>query len=549
MTSNDYIRYIISAAQALFDRKEEVNRLNVFPVPDGDTGTNMSLTLETVIQELIALGDSPSFSEIRKAITHGSLMGARGNSGVITSQILRGLCEGIAQVEDDPSLDTPYIISALNRAVEVAFSAVRKPVEGTILTVLRDVRDAAVQAADSGLDYRSSLLMISDEAFASVRRTPELLPVLKENNVVDAGGFGLAILVKGYVDAVMGFATVIPQADMLTQAAPKVSIEQINDWDDSEFLYCTEFLLLSDAIDVDDTLTFLSSLGDCELLVGSCPNYKVHVHTNDPGAVLSYMTERGQVSEVHIHNMKIQTGQRSDQLRTESTNQGASKSASQPPKPIGIVAVCAGEGTRKILESAGVDLVVHGGQTMNPSTKDFVDAIAAINAEQIIIFPNNKNIILAATAATEIADKKAFVVPTISVPQSFAALFVIDLSEGVERNLELINETIKHVKCGEITTAIKDAKAADGSSIKKGDVIGIANGSIDVIGSNLTEVALELIGIIAQDADILTILAGEDLDQESFDDLIASIEEAYPDLEIDAQRGEQPLYPIVMAAE
>ena len=568
MNPIDCVLFIIAAAQALFDHKEEINRLNVFPVPDGDTGTNMSLTLETVIQELTALGENPTFLEIRRAITHGSLMGARGNSGVITSQILRGFCEGVEGFGENEPINTLIIASALNRAVEVAFGAVRKPVEGTILTVLRDASDAAQKADADGLELDAALQAISKEAFASVRRTPDLLPILKENGVVDAGGYGLAILMGGFIDAATGVSTKVPDADALLRSSPKVAIEQINDWEDSEYLYCTEFLLSSDSIDSEEALSFLAGMGDCELLVGSHPNFKIHVHTNEPGTVLSYMTERGHVSEVHIHNMKIQTEQRNVLLQNTETVDTSTEQASalanqthnthgasvqgasmQPPKPIGFVAVCSGEGTQKIFESAGVDYVVHGGQTMNPSTKDFVDAINAVNSEAVVVFPNNKNVILAANAAADIVEKPVRVIPTISVPQSFAALFVSDPNEDLQRNVELMNEAIEHVHSGEITTAIKDAKAEDGRKIKKGDVIGISDGAISCIGKNLPDVSIELIGIIAKEADVLTLLAGKELEQDAFEELIERIEETYPDLEIDAQRGEQPLYPLVMSAE
>jgi len=555
MKSNEYLPYIAAAAHALFEHKEEINRLNVFPVPDGDTGTNMSLTLETVVREVSKLPQNATIAEARKAITHGSLMGARGNSGVITSQILRGICEGIEKYDDNQGFDTAIIAEALSRAVEVAFGAVRKPVEGTILTVLRDCADAASRAADEGLGRDAALQAISEEAFASVRRTPDLLPILKENNVVDAGGFGLAILIKGFIDAVTGSTTIVPDARLFMHPEPTVAIEQVDDWEEGEYLYCTEFLLKSQDIVVAEAIVFLEGIGDCELLVGSHPDFKVHVHTNEPGTVLSYMTERGQVSEAQIHNMRIQSSQRSEALHGEQAASGQQadarddKASPQNAKPIGLVAVRAGPGTQRILESAGVDYVVRGGQTMNPSTKDFVDAIYAINAERVILFPNNKNIFLAAKAAADLVSKEVAVIPTISVPQSFAALFACDLNEGFEHNVEAMNEAIEEVRSAEVTTAIKDAKAADGSDIKEGDVIGIVDGSIDVIGPDIGDVAMQIIDIISKGADVLTILAGKDLDEESYEAIVERIEEAYPDLEVDAQRGDQPLYPLVMAAE
>ncbi|GHT78682.1 hypothetical protein FACS1894104_2220 [Actinomycetota bacterium] len=546
MTPINYLYYIESAVNVLSERVDEINKLNVFPVPDGDTGTNMSLTLETVVKEVRDLPPAPSLEEVRKAVTHGSLMGARGNSGVITSQILRGLCEGLEGVTE---FNATTIANAANRAVEVAFNAVRKPVEGTILTVLRDSAAAASAAVEQELSGHEALRVISEEALASVRRTPDLLPVLKENGVVDAGGFGLAILIEGFTAAVNGETSALPSAESFTQAKPQVAIEQINDWEGSDFLYCTEFLLHSESIDESETLDFLESLGDCELLVGAHPDFKVHVHTNQPGTVLSYMTERGQVSEVHIHNMQLQSTERENTLTDQAADKTAGTAADQPPKDIGFIAVCAGVGTANILTSQGVDKIIRGGQTMNPSTQEFVDAINSVNANSVIVFPNNKNVILAANAAANIADKPTVVVPTTSVPQSFSAMFVASQDESLEENVQAMNDVIAEVSTAEVTTAIKDAKAADGSTILAGDVIGIANGAIDAVGSDVLDVAMELIDKIAKDADVVTLLAGQDLNQSKLDELINRIKVAYPDVEIDAHRGEQPLYPLIMSAE
>ncbi|MDR3315602.1 MAG: DAK2 domain-containing protein [Coriobacteriales bacterium] len=567
MSAADFIPHILAASRALSDRKDEVNRLNVFPVPDGDTGTNMSLTMETVVSEVQALPPDATTADLRRAVTHGSLMGARGNSGVITSQILRGVCEGIADFE---RFDAESISHALGNAVEVAFSAVRKPVEGTILTVLRDTAESAHRSAEAGLDGSTALRALSEEAYASVKRTPELLPVLKENGVVDAGGFGLAILIDGFVASITGESAVVwvaPSGAGSEGIYPKVEIEQINDWEGSAYLYCTEFLLHSQTLAVDAAVDFLTSLGDCELLVGSHPDFKVHVHTNEPGTVLSYMTERGQVAEVHIHNMQLQSAERLEKIGRDiseaavATGTGAESpkpaagesvngSADAPPKPLGFIAVASGSGIEKILRSLGVDGIVSGGQTMNPSTKDLLDAINQVNAESVIIFPNNKNIILAATAAVDISEKPAAVVPTKSVPQAFSAMFAVDPECSLEENVEAMTEAIASVRYGEVTTAIKDAKAKGGQKIKNGDTIGIANDEIEVVGSSVDDVALRLIDVLMRDeADTVTLLAGQEYAQADFDALLALVAKHYPDLEIDAHRGEQPLYPLVMALE
>jgi len=468
-------------------------------------------------------------------------MGARGNSGVITSQILRGLCEGLV---DATEYSTETIARAMARAVEVAFQAVRKPVKGTILTVLEDCAAVAQQAYEEGLDVTTTLHAISDEALASVKRTPELLPVLKENGVVDSGGFGLAILTQSFIAALTGEQAHLASAEDFTHAEAKVAIEHVRDWAGSDYMYCTEFLLHSDEVDTVEALEFLASIGDCELLVGAHPDFKVHVHTDTPGTVLTYMTDRGQVSEVFIHNMVLESEERADGIAAdEASRQPAER------KPIAYIAVAAGEGMANILRSLGVDHVVSGGQTMNPSTKDLLDAIEQVNADSAILLPNNKNIIMAANAAADNADIPCRVVPTKSTPASFSAMLVASPEGDLDEIAEAMTEALDEVKCGEVTTAIKDSKTSDGHEIHPDDVIGIADGSLDVVGKSVEEVTLALIDELNDDLDSLTLLAGEDFAQEDFDKLVEQVEELYPELEVDAQRGEQPLYPIVFSIE
>ena len=539
-TVNDLLNAIAAASKTLSERKDEINRLNVFPVPDGDTGTNMSLTLETVVENIANLPIGAGGADIRRAITTGALMGARGNSGVITSQILRGLCEGSEGAE---ALTAESVDAAFARAVDVAFHAVRKPVEGTILTVLKDAAAAAKHARKKKMGIDEALESIVAEAYASVQRTPDLLPVLKDNGVVDAGGFGLAIFFDAFTSALTGKEG--PLADELAFArlgsAPKVEIEQINDWEGSAYRYCTEFLVHSDELEAEAGLDFLSTMGDCELLVGQNPNFKVHVHTNTPDKVLAYMLERGQISEVHIHNMQLQSAARTDALAAEEHAES---------KPLGFVAVAAGEGNAKILKSLGVDVVVSGGQTMNPSTKDLLDAVGQVNAEAVIILPNNKNIIMAAQSACELSEVPCAVVPTTNVPAAFSALFGVDEGASLEENVEAMTEAYADVRCGEVTVAIKDAKDAHDNPIREGDVIGIADGSIEAVGTATDEVVMALLETMgAADADTLTVLAGEGFSDADLDALIARIESVYDDLEIDPHRGDQPLYPIVMSVE
>lgn len=538
-SSNNILNAVAAAAKSLEERKEEVNRLNVFPVPDGDTGTNMSLTIQSVVSNAASLPIGATGAEIRKAITTGALMGARGNSGVITSQILRGLCEGAQGAE---AFNAATMAAAFAKAVEVAFQAVRKPVEGTILTVLRDAAAAAKNAAEEELETDAALDAIVAEAYASVQRTPDLLPVLKEHGVVDAGGFGLAILFDAFAAALLGRAgTMVDELSFARGAHPKVEIEQVNDWEGSQYRYCNEFLVDSDSLDREAALEFLGTMGDCELCVGDVPKFKVHVHSDHPDKVLAYFLNHGQISEVFIHNMQMQSAERTEKLAAEEEAER---------RPVGFVAVAAGEGNAAILKSLGVDVVVSGGQTMNPSTKDLLDAVGAVNAETVIILPNNSNIIMAANSAAELSDTPCAVVPTKSVPQAFSALFCVDQDASLETNVEEMAAAAAAVKTGEVTWATRDSKDAAGNPIAEGDVIGIADGSIEAVDSTIEGAVLTLLEKMeADEADTCTILAGEGYSDEDLEALVESVEEAYEDLEVDAQRGEQPLYPIVFSVE
>jgi uncharacterized protein len=538
-TSNDVVNAIAAAAKALGDRKEEINRLNVFPVPDGDTGTNMSLTLAMVVENLAKLPIGVTDEDRRRAITTGALMGARGNSGVITSQIMRGLCEGIAGHEE---FDLVAVDDAFARAVEVAFNAVRKPVEGTILTVLRDTAAAAHKARKKKMDLDEGLQFIVGESYASVQRTPDFLPVLKENGVVDAGGFGIAIFFDSFVAALTGRTeAMVDELAFARTAAPKVEIEQINDWEGSAYKYCNEFLVNSETLDPEEALDFLSTMGDCELCVGSTPKFKVHVHSNTPDKVLAYFLERGEIFEVFIHNMKLQSEERTEKLEAEQLSER---------KAIGFVSVAAGSGNAAILKSLGVDYVVSGGQTMNPSTKELLDAVNAVNADSVIILPNNSNILMASQSCAEVSEKPCGVVPTKSVPEAFSALFAFNEEASLEENVQEMSAAREEVKTGEVTTAVKDSKDVHGNPIHDGDVIGIAAGELEVVSDTIENATMKVLEVLeAEDADNLTILAGEDYADEQFDALLARIEEEYEDLEIDSHRGEQPLYPIVLSVE
>ena len=542
------------AASAVADKAEEINKLNVFPVPDGDTGTNMSLTLASVVKELASLSVDADMGDIAGAITHGSLMGARGNSGVITSQILRGVAEGLKEASDPVA--SSDIAFAFRRAVKVAFQAVRKPIEGTILTVLRDVSTKADECERERLTAEETLDALVVEAYQSVARTPDLLPVLKENGVVDSGAFGFAIFLENFVAAALGrtskvegfSATFEADADSARAGAlDRVKIEANDDWEGSEYRYCNEFLFKAEKpFDEDETLKFLASMGDCELLVGAYPDYKVHVHSNTPNLVLEHMLQYGQVYEVFIHNMDLEVAQRTAKIHADQ------EAAQAERKPLGFVAVAAGSGEGEILESLGVDVIVSGGQTMNPSTADLLDAVSRVNADAVVILPNNGNIRMAAeAAASACTDKQVAVVPTKTVPQAFSAMFAVMEDAPLDEVVESMTEALEDVRDGEVTRAVRDSQASDGSPIHDGDVMGIIAGSIDIVGSDVKQVTLECINRMQEDeeGDSLTILAGEELSDEEFQDILDAIEEAQPDLEIDSHRGEQPLYPIIFSIE
>ena len=545
-----------AAAKVVADRAEEINKLNVFPVPDGDTGTNMSLTLNTVVGEVQALPADATMDQIAKAITHGSLMGARGNSGVITSQILRGIAEGLVEAKNQEHPTPSDVAHAWRRGVKVAFKAVRKPVEGTILTVLRDVSAKADQLERTKISTRDMLDALVVEAYESVARTPDLLPVLKENGVVDSGAFGFATFLEAFVNAANGKAGELTDfkttVDAKADVSAKVQIELNDDWEGSEFRYCNEFLFKAEKpFDVDESLAHLATLGDCELIVGAYPDFKVHVHSNEPNRVLEYMLQFGQVYEVFIHNMDMESHDRTAKIAADQA-QAADEKNDEPKKPLGFVAVAAGSGEEEILRSLGVDVVVSGGQTMNPSTADILAAIEQVNAEEVIVLPGNGNIRMAAEAAANACeDARVAVVPTKTVLQGFSAMFVVDPEGGIEENVAAMTEAIAGVRGGEVTTAVRDSQAADGTPIHDGDVMGIQDDSIEVVGSDVAQVTLELIARMQdeEEGDSLTILAGQDMDDESFEALVAAIEEAQPDLEVDPHRGEQPLYPVIFSIE
>lgn len=568
---NKFRRAVKAAYEAVTERQEEINRLNVFPIPDGDTGTNVSLTMANVVKELDKLPEDITMVRIFRAIKRGSLMGARGNSGVITSQILRGIAEGASECSE---IDPSSIAHSFEKAREVAYKAVRKPVEGTILTVVKDVAAYATKAAEDGLSTPELFRGMATEAMESVKRTPDLMPTLKENGVVDSGGLAFAVMLEAFVDSFLGVGTVVSKDDEVfkIQGGAKVAIEQVNDWEDHNFRYCTEFLFKSRDLDVEEAYAYLETMGDCQLVVGEHPDFKVHVHTDQPGEVLSWMIQRGQPHEIFIHNMDMQSEERIDKIVADEQSGSAGDSealgaagasgasgtvgasgagAGTAAEGVGFVAVAVGSGNVAILESLGVDKVVSGGQTMNPSTSDIVDAIKAVNAKSVIVLPGNKNIVMSANSAAEIAGKPCAVVPTTSIPQTFTAMIYGNAMLSLEENLEMMTAAIDDVSTCEVTTAVKDAVTEAGVLVSKGDVMGIVDGRIELVGSEFDDVCIRAVDLMTSSSSIdnLTLLAGCDMSDEMLESIADRLEQMYPDLEIEASRGEQPLYPMIIAAE
>jgi DAK2 domain fusion protein YloV len=528
-------RLVADAAVALKARREEVDRLNVFPVPDGDTGTNMSLTMDSVIGELALLPADASASDICKSVTHGSLMGARGNSGVILSQVLRGLCESIDGTDE---MTAQVVADALAGAERTAYQAVRKPVEGTMLTVVKDTARAARRAARQGATADEVLEVAVAEVYASVRRTPELLPVLKDAGVVDAGAFGLAILAEGFVSSMQGRE--LKAVDTTVEAKADIDA-RANDWDDTDHLYCTEFLVYGKDLDRDTIESWMAEQGGSQLVVGDPGLLKVHVHVDDPASVLAYATSLGEVAEVHINNMRKQSVARAEQL--------ASEHGDVPSKAIGFVAVATGSGLERILASLGADEIVCGGQTMNPSTADLLAAVEKVDAAAVVVLPNNSNIVMTAQQVAGVASRPVAVVPTKSVPESFAALLAADPAASLEENAAAMTEAASLVRAGEVTWAVKDSRSSAGE-IKAGDVIGIADHDIKVVGSDVLDVSARLVDALADaSSETLTILAGEQFDDADLAMLAERVGKAHPGLEVEALRGDQPLYPVILSVE
>lgn len=521
---------IISGANKLTNDKAIIDRLNVFPVPDGDTGTNMSLTIASAISELNKLTEN-DVTQIGKAIAKGSLMGARGNSGVILSQILRGFAKGI---EGKEYLTVKDIALSLKQASDVAYKAVMKPVEGTILTVIRETAAHAMILRKEDIFMEDFLESIVAEARHSLSRTPELLKALKEANVVDSGGKGLLSFIEGMYLAYKGQIVESKQADSIDFEEFIKSDNHIFEGE-IEFGYCTEFMLLNSKIEPEDLRRKIEGMGDSMVVVGDEGIVKIHIHTNEPGKVLDIAGKHGQLDKMKIENMRLQQA-------------SLIKEKAKEKKVYGIISVSMGDGLANIMKDFGVDHIIEGGQTMNPSTQDFINAVNNINADNIIILPNNSNIILAANQAKELSEKNIEVIPTKTVPQAISALMVFDPQERMTENFENMSEAIKTVKSAQVTYAVRDTNS-DGIDIKKDDIIGIGEGKILTAKQNIEDAVVDLLEKLVDMDDIITLYYGDDVKLEEAKKLKTKLEEIYDDMDIELHMGGQPLYYYIMSVE
>ena len=527
----------VSGANNLQNHKELVDKLNVFPVPDGDTGTNMSLTISYDMKELAKV-ENDSITEIGKSLSKGSLMGARGNSGVILSQIIRGFSKSI---EGKEQISTEDLAKAFKNGSDTAYKAVIKPIEGTILTVVRESGEYAIKAAKKEKDLLKFLEMVIDEANKSLERTPELLKNLKEAGVVDSGGKGLVLIYEGMYEALKGNPIKAKDLNDSNVSEVKQAGTSINT-EDIKFCYCTEFILESNSISDTEIRDIMLKYGDSLAVVGDEGIIKVHVHTNDPGLVLQDALKHGQLVTIKIENMKLQH----ENILVGDTDEIAQ---SVEEKEYGFIATSMGEGLAKIFKDFGVDYIIEGGQTMNPSTEDFMKAIDSINAKNIFIFPNNSNIIMAANQAKELSDKNIIVIPTKNTPQGFTALVNFNADASVEENEQALMESLTMVKSGQVTFAVRDTVMND-VEVKEGNIIGIAESKLMDAGDSVDEITTSLVEkLVDEDSAIITLFYGEDVTEEDANNLRDELEEKFEDLDIELYYGGQPLYYYLISVE
>ena len=540
----------IAGAYNLERNKDYINELNVFPVPDGDTGSNMSLTIMAAAREVSAL-ENPSMDELSKKISSGSLRGARGNSGVILSQLLRGFCK---EIKGKKQITVSVLADGFVRAVETAYKAVMKPKEGTILTVAKGVAEKAVELSEMDMDFETLGQEILDHGNEVLKQTPELLPVLKEAGVVDSGGQGLMEFLTGAYNGLTGKEEIKePVTSGGAAKAQTMSSEEI-DTSHIKYGYCTEFIIMLEKeynAEIEAKFKeFLTSIGDSLVVVSDDEIVKVHVHTNHPGLAFEKGLEYGSLTSMKVDNMREEHKEKviHEQDRKKAAEQEAAKE--EPKKPFGFVAVSVGEGLNDIFKDLGVDHIIEGGQTMNPSTEDVLDAISKVNAETVFVFPNNKNIILAANQAAEIEEEKqVIVIPTKTIPQGISALISFDETATAEANQAGMEDAITAVKSGQVTYAVRDT-SIDGKEIKTGGYMGIDDVGIQAVGQDITEVVKDLIGAMAdEDSELLSIYYGSDVEEEKANALVEAVQAAYPDFEVEAHAGGQPIYYYILSLE
>ena len=553
-------RMFLAGAKNLDSKKDWINELNVFPVPDGDTGTNMTMTIMSAAKEVSSLTE-PTMAELAKAISLGSLRGARGNSGVILSQLFRGFCKVIKEYDE---IDVTILCEACQKAVETAYKAVMKPKEGTILTVAKGAAEKALELSDDTEDVVTFVEEVIKQAEYVLDQTPEMLPVLKQAGVVDSGGQGLVQVLKGAYDALIGKEIDYTIEGAPTGAAPaKISAETEAE---IKFGYCTEFIIVLNAPMSDNEehayKAFLESIGDSIVVVADDEIVKTHVHTNDPGLALQKALTFGSLSKIKIDNMReehqeklIKDSQKlaAQQKAEEEAYEAAcadEKTNNMPAKEMGFVSVSIGEGMNEVFRGLGVDYLIEGGQTMNPSTEDMLNAIEHVNAKTVFILPNNKNIIMAANQAVDLVeDKQIIVIPTKTIPQGITALVNYIPDHSAEENKEQMMAEIENVKTGQVTYAVRDTEI-DGKTIKQNDFMGIGDKSILSVGTDLRATTLEMVdAMVDEDSAIVSIYFGSDSDEDSANELAAAIEEKYPDVEVEVNDGGQPIYYYVISVE
>lgn len=540
-------KMFLAGAKNLEVKKEWINELNVFPVPDGDTGTNMTLTIMSAVKEVNGITDL-TLETLAKAISSGSLRGARGNSGVILSQLLRGFTKRIREHEE---LDAVTLARAIDKGVETAYKAVMKPKEGTILTVARGVADKALELAEDAEDLQSFFEDVLAEGNRVLQRTPEILPVLKEAGVVDSGGQGLMVVLEGAFDAFMG-----KEIDLTFDAGESAKVVKISPQAEADikFGYCTEFIVVLDKKfteqDEVEFKSYLSSIGDSIVCVADDEIVKIHVHTNDPGLAIQRALTFGSLSRIKIDNMREEHQEKLIKDAEKVAAKQAEEDAQKTRKEVGFISVSIGEGFGEIFRDLGVDYLIEGGQTMNPSTEDMLNAIARVNADTIFIFPNNKNIILAANQAKALTkDKNIVVIPTKTVPQGITAVINYVPEKSAEENEKAMLEEIQRVKTGQITYAVRDTHIDD-KEIHQGDIMGIGDHGMLSVGRDVVSVAKESVEVMVDDeSELISIYYGEDFSQEEAEKLGEELEEKYDFCDVEVNCGGQPIYYCIISVE